>query len=75
MRFTLRFFSLFVAAVTMLIANPPAFADGNLHNVKHIIVIMQENHSFDNYFGAWLTRRAAGTTTAETAVAPTTMVV
>jgi phospholipase C len=52
MRFKLRLFSLFVAAVTILIANPPAFADGNLHNVKHIIVIMQENHSFDNYFGA-----------------------
>ncbi len=30
----------------------PAHADGNLHNVKHIIIIMQENHSFDNYFGA-----------------------
>src|SRR5215469_5230230 len=27
-------------------------AEGNLQNVKHIIVIMQENHSFDDYFGA-----------------------
>ncbi len=27
-------------------------ADGDLNNVKHIIVAMQENHSFDNYFGA-----------------------
>ncbi len=26
-------------------------AEGNLHRVKHIIVVMQENHSFDNYFG------------------------
>ena len=26
--------------------------DRGLHNVKHIIVLMQENHSFDNYFGA-----------------------
>src|SRR6184192_1658302 len=26
-------------------------ADGNLHNVNHIIIVMQENHSFDNYFG------------------------
>ena len=44
-----------VAAVTMsVLAMPavPAHADGNLHNVKHIIIIMQENHSFDNYFGA-----------------------
>src|SRR5215469_16501766 len=30
----------------------PASADGNLHKVKHIIIVMQENHSFDNYFGA-----------------------
>jgi phospholipase C len=26
-------------------------ADGNLQNVNHIIIVMQENHSFDNYFG------------------------
>jgi phospholipase C len=30
----------------------PAHATGNLHKVKHIIIVMQENHSFDNYFGA-----------------------
>jgi len=30
---------------------PCAYADGNLYNVKHIIIVMQENHSFDNYFG------------------------
>jgi len=29
----------------------PARADGNLQNVNHIIIVMQENHSFDNYFG------------------------
>jgi phospholipase C len=29
-----------------------ACAEGNLKKVKHIIIIMQENHSFDNYFGA-----------------------
>ncbi len=23
-------------------------ADGNVHKVKHLIVVMQENHSFDN---------------------------
>jgi phospholipase C len=28
-----------------------AFADGNLNNVNHIVIVMQENHSFDNYFG------------------------
>jgi phospholipase C len=26
--------------------------DGGIHKVKHVIVVMQENHSFDNYFGA-----------------------
>src|SRR5215831_4423831 len=34
------------------IAAPAAQAEGNLQNVNHIIVVMQENHSFDNYFGA-----------------------
>jgi len=34
----------------MLIAGA-ARADGPLGNVNHIIVIMQENHSFDNYLG------------------------
>jgi phospholipase C len=29
-----------------------AHAKGDLHKVKHIIIVMQENHSFDNYFGA-----------------------
>ena len=34
-----------------MLAPTPALADGNLQNVRHIIIIMQENHSFDNYFG------------------------
>lgn len=29
-----------------------ALAEGDLHKVNHVIVVMQENHSFDNYFGA-----------------------
>ena len=29
-----------------------AFGNGDLQKVKHIIIVMQENHSFDNYFGA-----------------------
>jgi phospholipase C len=28
-----------------------ARADGHLQNVNHVIILMQENHSFDNYFG------------------------
>ena len=27
-------------------------ADGDLHKVNHIIIVMQENRSFDHYFGA-----------------------
>lgn len=34
-----------------LVSSQAAVADGNLHKVNHIIVVMQENHSFDNYFG------------------------
>src|SRR6266496_3794173 len=26
--------------------------DGDLQKVNHVVVVMQENHSFDNYFGA-----------------------
>jgi phospholipase C len=29
-----------------------ALAQAGLQNVNHIIIVMQENHSFDNYFGA-----------------------
>jgi phospholipase C len=39
------------AAVLFFSANS-AIADGNLKKVNHIIIVMQENHSFDNYFGA-----------------------
>jgi len=28
-----------------------ARADGDVHKVNHVIIIMQENHSFDNYLG------------------------
>jgi len=30
----------------------PALAQTGLQKVNHIIIVMQENHSFDNYFGA-----------------------
>jgi phospholipase C len=29
----------------------PASAEGNLSKVNHVIIVMQENHSFENYFG------------------------
>jgi len=34
------------------LAVQPARADGDINKVKHVIILMQENHSFDNYFGA-----------------------
>jgi len=27
--------------------------DGSLRDVKHIVVIYEENHSFDNLYGGW----------------------
>src|SRR5437763_10180874 len=30
----------------------PARAQG-IHKIKHVVIIMQENHSFDNYFGTY----------------------
>ena len=41
-----------VLAPLILAAALSARAEGDLHKVKHVIVLMQENHSFDNYFGA-----------------------
>jgi phospholipase C len=41
------------ATLAFLVATGGAVrADGDLHRVNHIIIAMQENHSFDNYFGA-----------------------
>src|SRR5262245_44524354 len=41
----------FGVATAFSLGVPAARADGNLNNVKHIIIVMQENHSYDNYFG------------------------
>ncbi|HLH06356.1 MAG TPA: alkaline phosphatase family protein [Terriglobales bacterium] len=41
-----------LAFVLPLLYAPLALADGNINQVKHIIILVQENHSFDNYFGA-----------------------
>jgi phospholipase C len=48
----LRAASLAALSLTCISGARPAFADGNLNKVNHIIVIVQENHSFDNYLGA-----------------------
>src|SRR5262249_31791601 len=40
------------ALLASIVAATPAHATGDLSRVGHIVVVMQENHSFDNYFGA-----------------------
>jgi phospholipase C len=51
-QFAIRCTALLASLAFAMFAALPAQAEGNVHRVKHIIVIMQENHSFDNYFGA-----------------------
>src|ERR1035437_681238 len=41
-----------VFSVALGVSAPAARADGNIRAVNHIIIMMQENHSFDNYLGA-----------------------
>ena len=45
--------ALLVAGVSagLLLGASAVRADGDLNNVNHIIIVMMENHSFDNYFG------------------------
>jgi phospholipase C len=50
--FRIRHTALILPFMLATIGPQPAFADGNIQKVNHIIVLMQENHSFDNYFGA-----------------------
>jgi len=38
-------------AALFFVGAPSATADGDLRKVQHIVIVMQENHSFDNYFG------------------------
>jgi phospholipase C len=40
------------ALVSTAFTATPALADGDLRKLQHIVIVMQENHSFDNYFGA-----------------------
>jgi phospholipase C len=40
-----------LTAALLLLGSVPVRADGNLQNLNHIIIVMQENRSFDNYFG------------------------
>src|SRR5215469_7079541 len=37
---------------TLTLCSGSARAEGDLRKLNHVIIVMQENHSFDNYFGA-----------------------
>ena len=52
MRSVLRSLALLLTVLLPMIIPTLSGASGNVHRVKHIIIVMQENHSFDNYFGA-----------------------
>jgi phospholipase C len=45
-----------------------------LQKVKHIIILMQENHSFDNYFGALAYAPGVPITQAFSVASPKTIV-
>ena len=55
-------------ALAVAVGQPPAVATPpavGIHNIRHVVVIMQENRSFDSYFGTYpgadgLPRDAAG---------------
>jgi phospholipase C len=50
--FPARWTASILAVAQLVLGAATARAEGDLGRVKHIIILMQENHSFDNYFGA-----------------------
>jgi phospholipase C len=42
-----------IVLATAPVATTPARGAEGIHNIKHVIVIMQENRSFDSYFGTY----------------------
>jgi phospholipase C len=43
----------FLAVALGLVAAPGALAAEGIHKIQHVVVIMQENRSFDSYFGTY----------------------
>ena len=43
--------SAFPASIARALSIPANNAKGSIHDVKHIVILMQENRSFDHYFG------------------------
>ncbi|MBT2746918.1 MULTISPECIES: phospholipase C, phosphocholine-specific [unclassified Lysobacter] len=44
--------NLFPPAIQRALAIPAARVTGTIRDVKHVVILMQENRSFDHYFGA-----------------------
>ena len=44
---------LLALALTCAVLAPTAAAATGIHKIKHIVIIMQENRSFDSYFGTY----------------------
>ena len=42
-----------IVFIASLYANPVTAQTGGIHKIKHIIIIMQENRTFDSYFGTF----------------------
>src|ERR1700694_3243208 len=43
--------SAFPASISRALAIPANDRTGSIHDVEHIVILMQENRSFDHYFG------------------------
>jgi phospholipase C len=51
---TLILVSLFATTILVACGGPPSSNQyGDIHKIKHVVVIMQENRSFDTYFGTY----------------------
>lgn len=48
-----RLFLSCAAAIGLAVSSQGASANQSVHQFKHIVVIYQENHSFDNLYGLW----------------------
>src|SRR3954453_20677983 len=46
-------FSLLAATLIAAGGAPALGADNGIHKIRHVVVIMQENRSFDSYFGTY----------------------
>jgi phospholipase C len=44
-------FALLPASIRRALAVPAAVQMGTIQDVKHVVILMQENRSFDHYFG------------------------